>query len=309
MATKKQQSSNDKTPIDEQDYGLHRLFSDPLFHFLLIAVLMFAVESFYLSDSVNAEVADITRADDNKAIYVDEYLRADLQQTFKNQTGRIPSENEMETLIDQWLKDELVFREGIAMGVHHNDVVVRDRVVDKTKTLLAKLGAKGHPTDEQLREWFRKKSDDYRRPSLYSFDYISSMDLGFESQRTDLRSVTESLAKKMNAGANDASEQIKNYGVEVNKVIKRNAYGVVAEFGRGFDTVLNQHALDEWFAVESYNEWLLVRIVDKQVAPLPDFKEVRELVERDWQRHQQRIHLHSVIERLKSKYPVQSEAS
>ena len=282
-------------------YSLSIALKDPLLHFLVIGVLLFTIEYFLPGESeadIRSEEADQENGQkEHRAIYVDRYLQADLQQTFIRQSGRPPSDNELKKLIEQWLNDELVFREGIAMGVHHNDVVVRNRVVDKTKALLAKLGSRSEPTEQILKNWYASKAENYRRPTLYSFEYLSGDDVVEQAQALEW---IKTLEQRDDANID---------AFELNQVTKRNAYGVIAEFGKAFEHELEQHPLNQWFAVQSYGDWLLVRLLEKQQSPLPDFQDVRELVERDWHQHQQRIHLHSVIERLKSKYDVQNEAS
>src|SRR5262249_10145257 len=90
-------------------------------------------------------------------------------QVFKSARGREPNEKELYALRRVWLDNEVLYREGLALGVDKGDPAIRDRVIFKMLSV-AESGLKLPPFDEELlREWFEKNRVKYDEPARYDF--------------------------------------------------------------------------------------------------------------------------------------------
>ena len=92
---------------------LGRLLREPLFHFLLLGMLLFALYGWINRDAL--------RKPDE--IIVDQTRVAALASQFQRVWQRPPSRDELRDLIDAWVREEMVYREGIAAGMEVLDKI------------------------------------------------------------------------------------------------------------------------------------------------------------------------------------------
>jgi len=140
-----------------------KFLRDPLVHFLILGAVLFAV--YALSTGVFSS---------NQARRVEiggaeiEFLVAN----FERQWGRGPTPEEKQRLIDARVREEILYREALAVGLDRNDVVVRRRMVQKMELLTQDLALMTDPTDEELRAFLEERRDEYRVPPRLSFSQI-----------------------------------------------------------------------------------------------------------------------------------------
>ena len=108
---------------------IHRRVPDwmrePLLHFLLIGAALFAL------DGVLA-----ARQDDPRHIVVGAAVDAEARQTFQAARGRPPTGDELRALRQVWIDNEVLYREGIAMGLDKGDTAIRERVIFKALSMV-----------------------------------------------------------------------------------------------------------------------------------------------------------------------------
>ena len=122
-----------------------RWLREPLLHFLVLGGVLFGLD--YLISG---------RADDPRTISVDAAVDKEARDVFKNARGREPNEDELYALRRVWLDNEVLYREGLVLGVDKGDSTIRERVIFKTLSMVD-AGLKLPPVDEKmLREWFEK---------------------------------------------------------------------------------------------------------------------------------------------------------
>lgn len=135
---------------------LRRLLREPLLHFLLLGGLLFAVYA-WIGE----------RDTPNATIVVDQGRVAALSAQFERLWHRAPTSTELQGLIDAWVREEILYREGLAAGVDRNDDIVRRRVVQKMR-FLAETAVARVPTEAELEAWWRAHPQDYRVPPTYT---------------------------------------------------------------------------------------------------------------------------------------------
>ena len=141
---------------------LKDIWREPLFHFLLIGALLFLV-------------FDVRQDEDGMApdrIVVDSGQLQQFVARFERTWLRPPTETELAGLIEGYIRDEVYYREALAMGLDQDDPVVRQRMGLKLDFLLDDLAAEEIPDDELLQAYMQRNPDKFRDESQHSFVHV-----------------------------------------------------------------------------------------------------------------------------------------
>src|SRR6476660_6416007 len=103
---------------------MRRLIREPLLHFLLLGALLFALYGWIHRAAGSPGEIVVSRGQ------VDT-LRVQFTRTWQ----REPTPVELQGLIDSWVRDEVLYREGRALGLDGDDPVIRRRVAQKVEFL------------------------------------------------------------------------------------------------------------------------------------------------------------------------------
>ena len=143
---------------------LRRLLREPLLHFFVLGGLLFAAYAWIGGGRAP-----------NATIVVDQARVAALSAQFERVWQRAPSTTEMQGLVDAWVREEILYREGLAAGMERDDQIVRRRVVQKV-LFLAETTAARVPTEAELEAWWRSHPEDYRVTPTYTLqqEYLES---------------------------------------------------------------------------------------------------------------------------------------
>ncbi|MBT5202416.1 MAG: peptidyl-prolyl cis-trans isomerase, partial [Gammaproteobacteria bacterium] len=104
---------------------MKQLIKEPVVWFMLVAVVLFA-----------AEGAISSRQD---AIIINDKVTARITALWTAQMQRPPSEQELEALLNSWVKEEMFFREALRLGLDQNDTIVRRRLVQKYNFMMEEV--------------------------------------------------------------------------------------------------------------------------------------------------------------------------
>ena len=94
-----------------------RILREPVFLFMIIGITFYLVSN-WISHS---------RKKENKLIVVTSEQVEQLATRFSRTWMRPPTDNELKNLIDNHIRDEVYYREALAMGLDANDQVIRGR--------------------------------------------------------------------------------------------------------------------------------------------------------------------------------------
>ena len=139
-------------------------FRDPLVHFLSIGVVLFAIF---------AIVDDSDPMETDTRIVVTDADVAWLSQSFARQWNRQPSAIELDHLIEEHIREEVYFREALALGLDIGDSIIRRRLVQKMQFLSEDLAVLDELRDEEIRAYYEEHEDDYSRFLKQSADHPS----------------------------------------------------------------------------------------------------------------------------------------
>src|SRR5271168_1886666 len=141
-----------------------RWLREPLLHFIVLGLLLFAANSYITHGRTVAEPPkqiDITIDDLRQmAIY------------FQSQWGRPPTPEEFNGLVESKVKEEILYREGLLMGLDKDDTIVKRRVAQKMQFLTQDAASSHSPTPAMLRGWYEKHTDQFAFPNRVSFRHL-----------------------------------------------------------------------------------------------------------------------------------------
>jgi hypothetical protein len=136
---------------------MRRLLREPLLHFLVLGALLFGLYS-WINRGAAAEADEIV---------VTLAQQQNLQLQFLRTRQRAPTPEELRGLVDNWVREEVLYREGLAMGLDRNDPVVRRRVGQKVEFIADGL-TPNTPTEAELQAWLDAHSDRYTIEARYT---------------------------------------------------------------------------------------------------------------------------------------------
>ncbi len=263
------------------------LLKQPLLHFLAAGLLIFAV--YQISDE-----AELETAGDGMAIVVDRTALLNFMQyraqafrpdIFSEQLDAM-SEVERERLVADFVREEALHREALAMGMDQGDYIIRQRLVQKVEFLLENMVNQALvPDEEVITAWYNVHSDDYRVDAVYTFTHIffDADERGPEQARQDAENLlgTPQLAA---AGFNDASSFGDRYPFLQNYVERTRDF-VVNNFTPAFVDALDavEPSNANWYGpFESRYGWHLVMLRQRSEPYIPELDSIRERVTDDW---------------------------
>lgn len=231
---------------------------EPLLHFILIGAVLFGVDTLIAS-----------RADDPHLIELDTEVDTEAQRMFEAARGRKPNADELRALRQVWLDNEVLYREGLALGLDKGDKSIRERVIFKALSMVD-ANTKTPPYDEKaLRDWFEKNHARYDQPARFNFQEAV---LSGDSSEGAVRAFVSAL----NAGRSPDSEA----GLRV--FTDRPHTNLVQSYGEEFAAALEGSPTGEWRALQDKKVWRAVRLESSVAAQPANFEQLRGIVLQDW---------------------------
>ena len=168
-----------------------RLLREPLAHFLAIGLLLFLV----------FRVVGGDRSAAGREIVVSEQVVGTLVQQFSGVWQRQPTTKELQGLVDGWIREEVLYREGLQMGLDRDDPVIRRRVRQKVDVLAEESQPSQAPTDAELSQWLGAHAARYALAPVLSFEQAM---IDPSRHANDLEKVTGDMQRRLQHGADPA---------------------------------------------------------------------------------------------------------
>lgn len=266
-----------------------RLLREPLVHFLLIGLLLFVV------------YAAIGRSTDNRDIRIDDNVIASLNAQFQNTWQRAPTASEMNALVDSYVREQIFYREGVALGLDRDDPTITRRVSQKFTTIAEESDGARPPSDADLERWLHQHANRYADPLLVTFDQIT-----FQPSRRNVPE-TSALDAAREALAEGADPQALGNGHML--LFHYELYPidlVQRDFGLNFARGLLKVRRGAWEGpVPSGYGLHLIRVEKVLPGRLPKLDEVRIAVARDYEEERRRKSVDETYRELLRSYRIE----
>jgi hypothetical protein len=272
---------------------LRKLIREPLFHFVLLGAVIFLLAGRVRSGSVGSGDKIVVTQSQIESIVLG----------FSRTWMRPPTQEELQGLVDDYVREEVLYREAKAMGLDQNDVIVRRRMRQKFEFLADELAAgTGPPTDPELEAYLRQHADKYSEESSFSFEHIF-----FNREKRGASADAEAtamLARLSGKGAIDI-EKLGDAFLLPSRFEKTSAGETARLFGEKFAERLTKAPLGTWTGpLESSYGIHLVRVNARIPEVAPPLANVRESVLRDLLSDRRRQELDTQYEKLRARYAV-----
>lgn len=268
---------------------IKRWLHEPLLHFLVAGFALFMAYGGLHGSSANKDPQRIE-------ITTDDIRRIEISWLARWQ--RPPSDQQLKGMIDEYVKEEILYREALKLGLDKDDTIIRRRLAQKMDFLAEDVASLREPAPGVLEAWYGKNREHYAPPPLVTFHHLffASDKWGMDAQ---------AHAQKALVGLTNEN------GGEGDAFMFQNAYAeqsqdqVARVFGSKFATRLFQLATGRWVGpVESGYGWHLVWIGTLARPPAPPFETVAQQVRSDWLSEQRTEAKRSNFAALKARYEV-----
>lgn len=230
---------------------------EPLLHFAMVGALLFALDRQLT-----------TRQPDARTIVVDAGVAEVVKKSFRSAKQRDPSAQEMPALIERWIEDEVVFREGLALGVDQGDATIRERVIGKSLLVLDTTLTTPQPDDARLRQWFETQRARYDEPQRFDFEE-------FELDTPTLARA-EALVKTLNSTRPPAQDAARR------SFLGQPMNTLTSSYGAGFAQALGAGQPGVWQVLTATQGPRVARLLAIRPAKAATYDTLRDTVAQDW---------------------------
>ncbi len=269
---------------------MKKLHKEPLLHFLIIGALIFVLFSIVNKDEI--------KISENKIVVSTGDIER-LSENWSKKWNRPPTKTELRGLVESYIKEEVYYREALALGLDQDDTVLRRRLMQKMEFLSNDLAELNQPDATTLNEYFLDNQERYQQPARISFTHIY-----FSLDRRGAKVLED--AKGVLAGLNAlrAPELGDSFMMEYD-FVQETPFEVERLFGKGFAEQLFKSELNAWQGpIESGYGLHLVRIHEKIDSRMPELASVIDKVHTDWMfEHRQKMNK-EIYERFKKRYEI-----
>jgi peptidyl-prolyl cis-trans isomerase C len=283
---------------------LSRLLREPLFHFLLLGAALFGVYR-YLPPQAPAQpaaqAAEPAAAPSRQILLsLDQLTRLALG--FQANWGREPTAQELNRMVEDDVKEEILYREGVAMGLDKDDEIVRRRMAQKMQFLAEDVAAQHAPTDAELRAFFNQNKGLFEEPARLGFRHLYfSPDHRASNARAD--------AEKALGQIKGEAEEVKVSGADPfmfqDYYRDKTPEYLRKEFGPGFAEATVRVPTGSWQGpIESGFGWHLVFVDTLNPAHTPAFEEVEPDVKQAWLAAQKVKAVKQAYDEMRAKYTI-----
>jgi hypothetical protein len=231
---------------------------EPLFIFSTIAVVIF----------VGDHLISLTK-DDPKAIVVTPAIREDIRQIYATSFKTEPNPGDMKILVDRWIDNEVLYREGLALGLDKGDSSIRERVIFKTLSVTQAEVSLPKLDEHELQKWFTEHEDQYDAPTLVNFEEAV---VSGKPSTDDLKKFIDALNGKGHSQIDSSLEIFKD----------RPRFTIVDGYGENFTQSLEKLPPSQWTSLDSKAGTRIVRLMSTKPGDKANFDQIKAKVYTDW---------------------------
>ena len=248
-----------------------KILREPLVHFLILgALLLFA------SNLINKRTSGDTRK-----IVITPGQVEHLEDTFARAHQRPPDPDELKGLIRDYVREEVYYREGLALGLDRDDAPIRQRLRQKMEFISEDVAAQAQPTGEQLQSYLSDHPEKFRIDKHFTFRQVY-LDPARHGERVN-SDAQQMLAQLNKIGARADVANLGDPFLLEGNTDNASSRDVARDYGEKFAASLAELPAGKWAGpVESGLGMHVVCVTNRTDGRLPQLNEVREAVRREW---------------------------
>ncbi|MFY0662973.1 MAG: peptidyl-prolyl cis-trans isomerase [Shimia sp.] len=256
-------------------------FKEPLFVFLVLGGLLFAIDAYMAS----------TR---KEQIIVDQSTIEYLIERREGLELREISPDESESLIASYVEDEILYREAYKRGLNEGDTRMRRNMILKLRGLI--VAELGEPTDDELRSFYQENLTQYTSDEQFQVDHVYF---------SDASSLSDGIVAQLDRGAD-----FRHVSEKYNRTLGRSSIqGTRREladyFGVDAARSIIEAASSDWMGPFSSNFGIhFVRKTDVVPPTIAPFDDVAPYLLMDWQSAEARQRIEAEINVVRDNYDI-----
>jgi len=267
---------------------MRALIKEPLIHILIIGGLLFILDTLVQEHS----------SDRNKIVITEGRIEH-LSAVFARRWQRTPSPDEVQQLVENYIREEILYREALNLGLDHNDTVIRRRLRMKMELTTRDLTNTLTPADSILQWYLDQNTHRYQRPAQFSFRQLY---FPASSNTEDIKEALSWLNQGMDYAPPKGSTLLPE------RVNDESDVRIDQLFGPGFSGQLAKAPLEKWAGpFESAYGWHLVFLKGSQPSRATLLSEVRAEILRDWRLYEREKVLEQQYQQYRENYTVRVE--
>ncbi len=270
--------------------NFNKLLREPFVQFLGLGLIVFIVMS-QLSDGEGV----------NRNIHVSEVDTERLKAMWEAQYNRAPSEQELVSIVDRFVREEILVREAMAIGLDDDDLIIRRRLAQKYEFLVDGRVDVEDPGDLLLAGWYREHAPRYLVRAEVSFRhaFFSQARPGDNADQD----ASQSLAQLQRDDVDWRS--VGDPFMMQREFAPRSQREILDLFGTEFAEALFELPEGRWSApVRSAYGWHAVMVVQRFPEAIPSFESIRPDVLADYLEMQRELKKQTAFAALKARYMI-----
>jgi parvulin-like peptidyl-prolyl cis-trans isomerase-like protein len=219
--------------------------------------------------------------------------------------GREPSTTELNHLIESYVRDEILYREGVRVGLERDDIVVKRRVRQKIEMIAEEDASTRAPTDADLLSYLTANQARFVQPAILTFDQVF---IGASGSGAGLEPVVAVTRDALRKGADP--EELGRPTLLPHRMTRTSADLVARDFGASFAAALERVPVGEWVGpIDSSFGAHYVRVSDRTPAAAPQLAAVRDHVVREWENERRQRARDDAYTKMRREYQVSIETT
>ncbi len=289
----KLRSSKKKLP-ETNNQKSRRFWREPLIHFFILGLSVFGLHA-ALDRKTEATVNDP---------YLVEVSSADIEwmrTIFNKQMGRGPTVQDLRGQVNQLIREQILSREAVAMGLDEGDLVVRRRLAQKMEFLFKDLSAMTEPTEDELRKYFFENRRKYEVSPQVTFTqvYFSVENRGVEGAKQAAQALIKEDGDPYRVPALGDASILSPGCRQCSEIEIRN------RFGTDFAEAVKNLKPGLWNGpVKSAYGFHAIYIHERQETKLAKFRDIIDRIKNDWVSAKREEYTRRVYGEIRSRYRV-----
>ncbi len=222
---------------------------------------------------------------------------------FSRTWQRLPTQEELDGLVEDSIREEVLYREALAMRLDKDDTIVRRRMRQKLEFLTEDTAAAAPSTDADLQGWLAEHPDKFRvEPTLaFSQVYLNATHAGDNASAA----ASKVLAQLDSAGESVAAAELGDTTMLPHQFPLSRVDEIASVFGDEFARRVAQLEGGRWIGpIQSGYGWHIVYVSERTEGRPKPLSEVRDAVQRDWLAARRNEIIDATYSKMREKYAV-----
>lgn len=248
------------------DSQLKRFLRDPIFHFMVLGILLFGFYSLYNSNTAA------------RLVNVDSATISQMKWRWQKQWGRDPTQSELTGLVDAYVRQEILAREAEKLRLDQGDPIIRRRLAQKMEFVLSDSLTTEAIDASELRRFFTVNNEEFASTALFDFSHIYLSTDKHEDAKVQAQSLFGQVQGR------DVSSidlrRLSDYFADDYFLTGKSPTQIDRVFGDGFSTRISTLPIGQWSQpVQSGLGWHLLYPQSYRAPKVPEFEDIRIVVE------------------------------